>query len=175
MLFIPVLWEYLKRYNFSFIRSLNLKVLSTFLIPMGTLSFFTYHYLRFHDFFLFFKVESWWGRAFKLNKAHFLLFSNSAIANFLLDLSFVIVSLIITYFVFKKLRISYGLYMLETIIAAISTGTLMSIGRYVLILFPTYILLASIKKKYLQEAWVFASTLFLALYTTLFVTSYWAG
>lgn len=175
LLFIPLIWEYFKSHNFSLARALNLKLLPLFLIPAGTLSFFLYHYLRFNDLFLFLKVEGWWGRAFQLNKGHFLLFSNPAIVNFIIDVLFVVFILLVTYFVFKKLRISYGLYMLATIAVMLSTGTLMSIGRYILVLFPIYILVASIKNQYLQQAWIFLSILLLALNIILFVNNYWAG
>lgn len=175
LLFIPLLWEYLKIYNFNFIRSLRLRVLPLILVPIGTLSFFLYHYFKFGDFFLFFKVESWWGRAFKLNLSHFSLFSNPAIVNFCLDVLMVIFVLVVIFFVFKNLRISYGLYMLATIVVALGTGTLMSIGRYILVLFPIYILAGSIKNQYLQRAWIFSSILLLAMNVTLFVNNYWAG
>ena len=65
--------------------------------------------------------------------------------------------------------------MLATIAVALSTGTFMSIGRYILVLFPIYILLASTKNQYLQQTWIFISTLLLAIYTILFVNNYWAG
>lgn len=175
LLFIPLIWEYLKNYNFNLRQSLNLKVLPLFLIPLGTLTFFFYHYLKFGDFLLFFKVQNWWGRAFTLNKDHFLLFSNPAKVNFLLDIFFTIFILIVVYLVFKNLRISYGLYMLATIAMILSTGTLMSFGRYVLVLFPIYILGSSVKNQYLQQVWIFVSILLLAMYTTLFVNNYWAG
>lgn len=175
LLFIPLLWEYLKSCNFNVVRSLNLKLLPIFLMPVGTLSLFFYHYLKFNDFLLFFKVESWWGRMFRLNKDHFLLFSSPAIVNFCLDVFFIIFVLVVLCFVFKKLRTSYGLYMLATLAVVLSTGTLMSGGRYILVLFPIYILLASTKNQYLQQAWIFISILFLAMYTILFVNNYWAG
>jgi Gpi18-like mannosyltransferase len=175
LLFFPLLWEYLKNYNFNLKQALNPKISPLFLIPFGTLTFFFYHYLKFGDFFLFFKVEYWWGRMFKLNKDHFLLFSNPAIVNFILDVFFVIFSLISLHFIFKKLRFSYGIYVLLTLLAALSTGTLMSIGRYILVLFPIYIWLSSIKNRYFQISWAFLSILLLALYTILFVNNYWAG
>ena len=112
---------------------------------------------------------------FKLNKDHFLLFSNPAIVNFILDVFFVTFSLISLYFIFKKLRFSYGIYVLLTLFIALSTGTLMSIGRYILVLFPIYIWLSSIKNRYFQISWAFLSILLLALYTILFVNNYWAG
>ncbi len=175
LLFIPLLWEHLKNHGFNIARSLNSKIPPIFLIPTGTLAFFLYHYFRFNDFFLFFKVEAWWGRMFKLNKDHFLLLTNPASVNFYLDVSFVIFAIILLYFIFKKLRISYGLYVVATLAIALSTGTFMSIGRYILVLFPIYILLASIKNKYLQQVFIFTSILFLAMYIILFVNNYWAG
>ena len=134
-----------------------------------------YHYFKFDNFFLFLEVERSWGRDFTLQKGHFDFFSNPAIANFCLDVFFIIFALIILYFVFRRLSISYGLYMLAILITALSTGTFMSIGRYILALFPMYILLASIKNKDLKQAWSFISVLLLAMYIILFVNNYWAG
>lgn len=167
LLFIPLAWEYL--------RERNPKVLSVLLIPLGTLGFFLYHYFKFGNFFLFFEVEKNWGRAFVFRKEHFDFFSNPAVVNFALDVFFAIFALAAIYFVFKKLRVSYGLYMLSTLAVALGTGTLMSVGRYILVLFPIFILGASIKNQYLQQSWIFISILFLALYATLFVNNYWAG
>lgn len=175
LLFIPLLWEYLRNNNFSLVRCFKLKFLPIFLIPIGTLSFFLFHYFKFNDFFLFFKMQELWGRGFELNKEHFLLFSNPAIVNFCLDFFFVVFALLTTYFVFKKLRTSYALYMLTTIVVALSTGTFMSISRFILVLFPIYILGASIKNQYLRQFWIFTSILFLAMYIILFVNNYWAG
>lgn len=175
LLFIPLSWEYFKNNGFKLKSLISQKILPIFLIPLGTFSFFLYHYIKFGNFFLFFEVQKNWGRAFTLQRGHFDFFSNPAIVNFILDVFFVVFALIMLFFVFKKLRTSYGLYMLATIAVALSTGTFMSIGRYILVLFPIYILLALIKNQYLQQSWAFISALLLALYTILFVNNYWAG
>jgi Gpi18-like mannosyltransferase len=175
LLFIPLIWEYLKNNNFRLKSVLNLNILPIFLVPLGTFSFFLYHHFKFGNFFLFLEIQKNWGRAFTLQKGHFDFFSNPAIVNFILDVFFIVFALTILYFVFRRLRPSYGLYMIATIAIALSTGTFMSIGRYILVLFPIYILLASIKNQYLQQAWTFISILLLALYTILFVNNYWAG
>jgi Gpi18-like mannosyltransferase len=175
LLFIPIAWEYLKTNDFKLKSVLNVKFLPLFFIPLGTFCFFLYHYFKFGNFLLFFEIQKNWGRTFSIEKGHFDFFSNPAIVNFSLDVFFVIFSLTITFFVFKKLRTSYGLYMLATIIVPLGTGTFMSVGRYILILFPTYILLASIKNQYLKQVWALISILFLALYIILFVNNYWAG
>lgn len=173
LLFIPLLWEYFQ--NCRYWRIFNLKFLPMLLVPIGTMSFFLYHYWKFGDFFLWLKVQAWWGRAFKFNKDHFAFFSNPAIVNFFIDVLFIAFAVLATYLVFKKLRISYGLYMLATLLVALGTGTTMSIGRYILVLFPAYILVSQMRNKYLQQALAFSSILLLAMGIALFVNNYWAG
>lgn len=173
LIFIPIIWEYYEAFGFR--KFINSKILPLFLIPLGTLSFFLYHYLSFGDWLLLFKVESWWGRSFSFNKAHFELFSNSAIINFSLDLIFIILTFTAIILLFKKLRASYGLYVLSGLIFPLASGTFMSICRYILVLFPIYILIASIKSQFLKQIWILISILFLGMYITLFVNNYWAG
>jgi len=173
ILFIPLVWEYLNAYGFA--KLLNKKIISIFLIPIGTLAFFLYHKIRFGDFFLFFRVESRWGRSFRFNPEHFQFLTRPQIVNFGLDLIFVLFALIVCYFIFKKLRVSYGLYTATTLAVALSTGTFMSIGRYILVLFPIYILMAKPKNNLFKQSYALVSVLLLALYTILFVNGYWAG
>ncbi|MDD5050667.1 MAG: hypothetical protein PHV93_02920, partial [Candidatus Pacebacteria bacterium] len=142
LLAIPLAYEYFKGRKFSFP---DFRFLSILLVPLGTISFFLFHYLKFGDFFLFFKVEKWWGRAFALNYDHFTAVTHPAVVNLWIDSFFVIFALITTYFVFRRLKTSYGLYMLATVLVSLSTGTFMSIGRYILVLFPIFIWLASVK------------------------------
>jgi hypothetical protein len=120
-------------------------------------------------------VEYRWGRTFQLNKEHFVFFSHPSIVNFSIDVLFVAFVLLVTIFVFKRLRTSYGIYMLTTVFVPLSTGTFMSIGRYILVLFPIYILATSIKNQYLQLSWILASTLLFGINIILFVNTYWAG
>ncbi len=173
LLFIPLVWEYWSRRPSPGLR--DPRFLAVFLVPLGTFGFFLFHYLRFGDLLLFLKVERWWGRAFTLNKEHFALFTHPATVNLLTDALFVVFAVAATWLVFRRLRTSYGLYMLATILVALSTGTLMSIGRYVLVLFPMYILIASAKDRLAQQTYAFASTLLLAMDIALFVNNYWAG
>lgn len=175
LLFIPLVWEYWEYNKFKISSFFKKDFLPLLLLPIGTFSFLLFHYLKFGDFILFFKVEKWWGRNFSLNKDHFILLKNPAIVNFSIDLFFIVFAIIVIFFVFKKLKASYGLYMLATLAIALSSGTFMSIGRYILTLFPIYILLASIKNDYLKKSWIFLSVLLLAMNIILFVNNYWAG
>lgn len=173
LLFIPVIFEFLEIQNFR--PKIRLSILSALLIPLGTFLFLLFHYLAYGDFLLFLKVESWWGRAFKLNAEHFQLLTNPAVVNFSLDVFYMVMVLIAIFFVFKKLKVSYALYMLGSVLIPLSTGTFMSIERYILPLFPLYILLASLKNDYLRFSLLLLSTLFFALNIILFVNNYWAG
>lgn len=173
LLILPMLWEiWANRKSSSF----NVKNLfAACLMPLGTGLFFLYHYIKFNDLTIFFKVESAWGRSFTLNEGHLSLFSNASTANFILDVIFVSFALITIGVAFYKKWTSYAIYMLATVFVALSTGTLMSIGRYILVLFPMYIILASVKNKNFQKIYSLASVMLLTLYIILFVNSYWAG
>lgn len=173
LLFLPVAWELWV--NRKKIKALPGKVIATLLIPTGTTLFFLYHYFKFNDITLFFKVQSAWGRSFSVNQSHLSFFSSAATANFVLDTLFVVFSVSMIVLSFRKKWTSYGIYMLSTVAVALSTGTLMSIGRYILVLFPMFIIAASIKNETFQKVYPMFSTLLLALYILLFVNGYWAG
>lgn len=175
LLFVPMLWEFLSENKFKLKKIFVPEILSLLGAPIGLGSFFLYHYIKFGDFFLFLKAESWFGRNFSLNSEHFELFSRPASVNFYLDVFFIIFAFICTIFVFKKFRPSYGFFMLANLFVALSTGTMMSIGRYVMILFPIFLLGASIKDQTYRIGWILSSVLLLALYTIAFVSNYWAG
>ncbi len=170
---LPILWELWKTYSWKVI--FTSRILPVFFPAIATAGFFAYSALKFHDLFLFFKLESAWGRSFTLNKDHFLFFSHPAIVNFSLDFSFALFSIAMVALVWKKLSPLYAVFMSATILAALTSGTLMSIGRYSLVLFPIFILLAGMKNELFRIAWIFASTLLLALDIMLFVNNYWAG
>ncbi|OIP24673.1 hypothetical protein AUK11_02625 [bacterium CG2_30_37_16] len=173
-LIIPLFWEYCKEFGKKGIFKKEFYYL--FLIPLGTLGFFTYHFLKFGNFFLFLEVERNWGRAFDFGRdVPAVNFTNPAIVNYSFDVLCVIFAVTMSVIVLKKLRTSYGIYMFTTILVALSTGTMMSIERYILILFPIFIYAASIKNELTKNAWVLISTLLLAIDITLFVNNYWAG
>ncbi len=175
LLFIPVVWYLLEKNNFNFKKIITWKNIYVFAIPLGLFSFFIFHYLKFDNFLLFFDVESAWGRAFEINGDHFIANNPTAKVNLILDFAFAIFAFIMTFLTWKKLDRGLALYMLATIGVAIGTGTLMSIGRYILVLFPIYMIAASVKNIYIKFAWLLCSCMLFTLYTILFVNHYWAG
>ncbi len=170
---LPILWEMWRTKGFR--ELLTLRAWPVVMAPLGTFAFVLFDYIKFGDPMLFFKIQSAWGRSFHINWEHFSLFSHPSIVNMGLDIFFALFIIGATVAVWRTLSPLYAVFIALTVFAALSSGTLMSIGRYSLVMFPVYILLARIKSPLFRPAWIFASTLFLALYTVLFVNNYWAG
>ena len=170
---LPILWEIWRQKGWRGL--LTVEILPAFFAPLGTGLFLLYDWWRFHDPFLFFKIESAWGRSFSFNQSHFSFFSHPSIVNMGIDISFTVFILVALWLVYKKVSALYAAFMSLTILSALTSGTLMSIGRYSLVLFPIFILLAKNKNTLFQQVWIFISVLFLALDIILFVNNYWAG
>lgn len=173
LLFLPILLQFITTEGYDF-RTLK-KTWPIMLIPAGTALFFLYHWIYFGSPLLFFKIESAWGRSFSLNTEHFIFFSRASLANFSLDIFYLLFGLFIIGYLLKLKKYPYALYVFSTIGVAIASGTLMSIGRYILVLFPIYIVGASIKNEITKYLWIIISAMLMALNTYLFVNWYWAG
>lgn len=171
-LLIPFLFEYLR--DFGLKNFINVNLLSIPVSLVGITSFMFYQYLKFGEPLAFFKAQMQWGRGFTLNPEHFNFVTPASFANLGTDLLFILIS-IVCGVLLLRVRVSYAAYVLASIIMAVSTGTLMSVSRFSLILFPIFILLASFKNRGFQFGWQLISILLLAIYTTLFVNNYWAG
>lgn len=156
-------------------RELVKKAWALVLIPCGTMMFFLYHWIFYGDPLLFFTIESAWGRSFAINKDHFVFLTHASRANFFLDAFYLFFGVGVSVYLLKIRQYAYGIYMLSTIGVAVASGTLMSIGRYILVLFPIYIVGAMIKNDVIRYVWILISTMLMALNTYLFVNWYWAG
>ena len=175
LLVFPLIFEYLRHKNLSFKLLFNTRVLPVLIPIVGLFGFFLYHAIAFADPILFFRVEAAWGRIFSPNIDHLMFSTHPSIVHFGLDVLFLCIAVACTIAVFKKFGKTYGSYMAATLFVALVTGTLMSIGRYILVLFPMYILIASISNIYFRYTWMFVSILLFAVTTILFVNNYWAG
>lgn len=153
---------------------LTRRVLPLAIAPLGTLAFCTYHWIAFDDFFLYLKVQDNFGRDFSFNIDD-PFFSNSALANTILDFSHTGLAIVLTLITLWRVRLSYGIYMLISLIVPLSTGSTLAIGRYSMVLFPMYLIAASIRSPVGRGAWLFSSTLLLALDITRFVHHYWTN
>ncbi len=81
-----------------------------------------------------------------------------------------VVGIALTPLVFKRLGPALGAYVLVSLLVPLSGSELEGIGRYTLVLFPLFMALATVESSRLRDAVVIVSTLFLALFSGLFVT-----
>lgn len=155
-----------KEKNFN-IRRLAEKFFNThafwmLLIPMGVLGYLLYLQIQFGDFLLFQKAMAGWNQEkfvfppqvlFRYMKILFTAPHNFvyfvAIVELLATLSYFALSI----YVLKKVRLSYGIFMLLTLLIPTFTGTFQSMPRYILHLFPGFIALALITMQSKRLFW----------------------
>jgi Ca2+/H+ antiporter len=65
--------------------------------------------------------------------------------------------------------------MLVSLAVALASGSNLGVARYSMVLFPIYFIVAGIRSSVGRSAWLFGSTLLLALNIICFVNHYWAG
>ncbi|MBI2617143.1 hypothetical protein HYW55_03365 [Candidatus Gottesmanbacteria bacterium] len=75
--------------------------------------------------------------------------------------------------VLKKVRVSYVVFSTIAFIMPTFTGTLSSMPRYVLVLFPIYIVLALIPSKQLKWLLLYLSSILLTVFTIIFTRGHW--
>jgi hypothetical protein len=72
--------------------------------------------------------------------------------------------------VFTRLGAPLGCYVLVSLLVPLSGNALSGIGRYGAVLFPVFMMLATIESRRMHEALPIIWSLFLALFVGLFVT-----
>jgi hypothetical protein len=77
---------------------------------------------------------------------------------------------------FRRLRLSYIVYMALSILVPMSTSSLMSMPRFALVLFPMFVLFALWgARQSFNNAYVAFSLPLLGLFTVLFADWYWVA
>jgi hypothetical protein len=193
LLLLPLAYEYLAERWFA-MRSIRLDALLLALIPIGTLTFLLFRHFYIGEPFLVetyrmrWAVNASWpwsniadslsaifntGRFPALNPEDTLLrriFYNS------FDLACVALFLFLTIVSFRRLRLSYGLYMVSVLSVALMQSfrppyPIAALPRYVLMLFPGFMVLGTMgRNKALHWAIIYFSTMLLSLFTAMFAT-----
>lgn len=165
----------------EFIQSKGFKALFTrhvlplALAPSGILCFFLYHWVAFGDFFLYLKIQDNWGRDFDIESADYVIRNSAYWVNMGYDMFFFSMVAVIGILAIKRLRISYGVYMLVSAGIALSTGTFLGLPRYSMMLFPIFLMASSIRSMTVRSAWLLISILFMAMNIICFANHYWVG
>lgn len=180
--FLPILLIYLHKKNFNF-KQIKVDALAIFLIPLGIIIFMGILIYYGHSPFAFLSGQEAWGRTlappwWDLGRAWQELSSFSwpmflagnypvrLLAHFIL----VILFLALSFFIFKSIGLSYGVYALSMVLIPLSSPStkffLYSDLRFILVAFPIFILLGKWgKNKLLDTTIVVFSLLFLALFS----------
>ncbi len=183
---LPLLIEYLDQNNFKF-KEIKADILWLGLPLLGLLSYMRFLKVKFGSYFLFVSSQTAWHDEYAFNFFKIITdyFNNIFInisdnlsyqTSITFDFSFFILALILSILVFFYVRKSYGVYaLLATLIPAFS-GIMVSMSRYILIIFPIFILLAKFgRKKIVNSGVMIIFTSLLAYFIILFVNNYWVA
>lgn len=160
------------------------------LIPVGLLTYMLYLQLKFGDWLYFWHVQPVFGaersgggiillpqvlwRYFKILTSIPLDSGSFWIpALELISTIGAVIALIIGYF--KKIRLSYLLFSLLSVLLPTLTGTFSSMPRYILMVFPMFIVLGMLKSRLAKCIIIFVSVLLLVTLTILFTRGYWVA
>lgn len=151
--------------------------------PLGFLIYCIYLYQQTGDPFYFITAEDHWQRVLAAPGAGFwetlksiaggqVLSSNF---NIITDLFFAIFGVGFAIRAFRFLPSPYALYSLLSVGIPLFTSTLTSMPRFLLPVFPIFILLALTKNRYMFLFLQLISIMLLAVFTVLFAASYWVS
>ena len=133
--------------------------------------------------FYFIKAEGYWHR--KLVFSGFAVFTGIKqlfiqgfiVNNFrsFLDLIFSIFGIVAVWRIWKKLGLDYAIFSIVSIFLPLFSPTTLAIPRYLLTIFPIFIMLSFIKNTYVIFFYQILSSMLLAGFAILFITGYWVS
>jgi len=187
---IPALiWQLWRQHSGQAILFHIKKIVSVFALPITFfVGWLVYLKNAYGDYFAFVNVQDIWPMqhrevGFLSSFTNFYestksLFSSSvfteAYAIHLIDYSFFVLFLFLAIYIFFRVNKVYGLFMFLLLIPVFFSGSLVSVDRYVLVLFPAFILLAKWGKNiYIHQFIMIFSLLMLGLFTALFANGWW--
>ena len=179
ILVLPLLAEYLHSKDNNF-RKIDFSILWFAVIPLGIFSFFYYMQTLTGDFFAAVKVQDAWGRKMADPISSLLFPSGFWLYLTPLDQFFAVTTLVLSLAMIKdkfKTLNPLGIYSLLLIVPTLFTGTLDSMSRYLIVIFPLFMYWAFlvIKSKKFD---VIVKIVFMILQVILFVLFsqfYWVG
>ncbi len=182
-LVLVVLEFLLKNVHLKKLFSLKTLIITLSLLPIPLYMF--YQQVLFQNPFGFLTNESGWNRHFSLPWEPVLgylnylqsvgIFRIGNSAGVLTELIFFMGGLVGLIFSLYKLRPAYSLFYALSLILPAFSGTLIAMPRYMLTIFPIFILLGLIENEILQKIGIIFSLLLLSAYTMLFMGWYWVS
>lgn len=179
LLLIPLAWEYMSQRSFDFKR-LRPSLLWLGLVPGGTLLYIGYLYRDFQRPLAFAEAQvDAWSHKFtpflgSIPHDINLFFTRTHEAWVIYDIICVLFVLALLVVAFKYLRGSYILYTLVNLVFVLVSGSVRSMSRYTLVVFPVFILLAILTAR-MPARWALSalSLGLLGVATSVFVSGRW--
>lgn len=164
-------------------QGLNRKNWFVLMSPLGFFIYCFFLYKQTGDPFYFIKAENHWQRVLVAPGTGFWeTISNLSSGGFIssnfsifLDLIFAVFGVGFAIRAFRFLPSSFAVYGLISIGTPLLTPTLSSMPRFLLVIFPLFILVASVKNRFFQQFFQVFSIMLLAIFSVLFITGYWVS
>lgn len=168
-------------YEVQSTRGINSKNWYVLFAPLGSVIYSWYMWTQTADPFYFFTAQAHWQRSLSIPGLNFWeTIKSLAMPGFLtnnfnafLDLIFATFGLGMIIRSARFLPVTYSIYGFFSLILPLLTPTLSSIPRFLLPIFPIFILLGLIKNNYINLAYQIISLMLLSLFIALFVNGYW--
>lgn len=162
---------------------INRKNWFVLLAPMGLIGYCIFLYNQTSDPLYFITAEKSWQRQLNLPWVGFWeTLKNIAkpgfineYFNYVLDLLFAIFGVGLAIRSFRFLPTLYSVYFISSITIPLLTSTLSSIPRFLLVIFPIFILLALVRNRFTFLTYQIVSLMLLAVFTILFINGYWVA
>lgn len=168
LLFIPAVIELVSAYRMR--RPFSLSSLWLLLIPFGLIVYMAYLQWHFGNPWLFLEAQKVYNR-FSSQYLRTLLDSLTLVRG--LFFSGVLVAGVVIY---RRIRRSYGIYVLIQLLPPLLSGSLTSINRYAVVLFPIPLLMAVVlQRRVLRILAYIISAGSLIFYISRYVNGYWVG
>lgn len=180
-LVFPLLWEYFLswRETKTGVRSLNWRALLACIVPgFGIITYMGYLWIAFGDPMAFSRVQVHWGRSFVPFWHVFQSWrvdSMEPYYRYWFIGAVVVAALLLVIGLLLRVRLMNLLLVVVPFILAMSTNNLESIPRYLSVLFPLYLIMGLLARRFawMGRALAAASLTLLGLSTILFVNGYW--
>lgn len=167
-----------------FCEGINKKNWFVILAPLGFILYCVYLYIYTGDFFYFASAEThFWQSGLVLPGSAIihsfkqLITPNFIVNNFrnLLDFLFVAFGIFMVWKTVKTLSLDLAIYSIISLALPLFSPTIVAIPRYLLTIFPIFIVLSLQKNQYLTVLYQTLSPMLLSVYAVLFINGYWVS
>jgi Gpi18-like mannosyltransferase len=156
--------------------------------PLGFVIYAVYNWFSSGNLFIFITSQKYWDRAVGLSapfnaiKSQIASILSGPLPRYdspfvypviLIEFIMFLYLLVVLYFSYKEIKMSYWLYLLGSIVIILFGGILSAIPRYTLVLFPIYIFLAGKLKRVSYFLYLSVSLIGFLFMTSLFLRGYW--